>query len=285
MWKSHVLAFDYKLLKSKDRSCKCYLETRSGKHLLLMRTLICDDFAAIKQSITSTVEKCWFRNHLKPCLQVILVIFILLNLGSHCWFWREKDCSFFSECHAACFKLRQYITRQAQIVWLISSISIIFLVKSRIYFLSSSYLHPPPHGPVKSHYTGYFKFPTDNNLRCRDYQLKSRKNGDLKTNHTKSQLFKASGHDFSLDYIKLQRKEEKRSSYFSLNITHGDQKPEPTVKSLRCSALIPLALRVVILTENCQATVNHVPHTERQPELKNKNGKYFLWQFKSSNRR
>lgn len=112
---------------------------------------------------------------------------------------KTKNTTLFdSECHVTYFKSRKWIIRQAQAVWLISPI---FNVKPNTYLPSFSYLQHPYHSSIKNHNTGYhsdFKLLTNKNLRFLDYQLKSQKNSGLKTNHTESQLFKASRHYFFL---------------------------------------------------------------------------------------
>lgn len=144
----------------------------------------------------------------------MLVIFTLWNFGSQWWFW--KDCSFYRECHAAYFEWRQRLIGQPQVVWLIALIATVFQVKSLVYFLAVSALHHPHHSPIKNHNTWYnsdFKWPADNNLEFLGYPLQSPKNSSLKTNHSKSQLFKALETLFFFhNYIKLHRKLEKYPS-------------------------------------------------------------------------
>lgn len=142
---------------------------------------------------------------------------------------KTKNTTLFdSECHVTYFKSRKWIIRQAQAVWLISPI---FNVKPNTYLPSFSYLQHPYHSSIKNHNTGYhsdFKLLTNKNLRFLDYQLKSQKNSGLKTNHTESQLFKASRHYFFCNYIQLYRKTEKKNTCcLLLKITPWDQKPEP----------------------------------------------------------
>lgn len=122
---------------------------------------------------------------------------------------------------------------------------------------------------------GGFKLSAGKNLRFLDYQLKSQNSG-LETNQTKSELFKASRHYFSHNYIKLQRKVEKKI-FLLLNESHPlRSKAEHTVKYLRCLALISLTLKALILPDNLQARVNHITNTEHQSEFKNKSNKHFI---------
>lgn len=129
----------------------------AGNTVFKADSLILDDFATLKQSIKSTFKKCWFRNHWNAMFRSHADDFYPLKFGESLLILKRKRLFTYSESHVACFQLRQCIRRQAQTVWLVSHISVIFLVKSRIYFLSFSYLHRPHHSPIKSHNTGYYR--------------------------------------------------------------------------------------------------------------------------------
>lgn len=95
-------AFDYKQLEGRDPSCRCH--TPEAVNTFSMLTLVSDDFAALKQSITSALKKCWFRTHIKALFSRPAGDFSPLNFGESVLILKRKDCSFYRECHAAYFE-------------------------------------------------------------------------------------------------------------------------------------------------------------------------------------